>query len=54
LSKIEHAEMKLFRTDRDGEIVMRTDGATIEWEAFRQKHPAAFPLPPPPITDVQQ
>ena len=34
LKKIKNAGIKLYRTDLDGEVVMRTDGKTIEWETY--------------------
>ena len=35
LKKIKNAGIKLYRTDLDGEVVMRTDGKSIEWETYQ-------------------
>lgn len=34
LRRLKNAGMKIYRTDLDGEIVMRTDGKSIEWKTY--------------------
>ncbi len=36
LARLKKAGMKIYRTDLDGEVVMKTDGESIEWTTYRR------------------